>query len=100
MKLKDYLQTGRCSPSQLANAVGVAVQSIYRYSDESRIPSREVMAKIVEVTGGAVTANDFYDIQNPSLSAGGPIPPADASSQQLRAADSCNQPPFLEGGAP
>ncbi len=36
-------------------------QAIYRYEDGARVPAPKVMHKIVAVTGGEVTPNDFFD---------------------------------------
>lgn len=50
----------------MAELIDVTPQAVERYVNGKRIPEPEVMAKIFEVTGGAVSANDFYGITEAS----------------------------------
>jgi len=60
MKLQDYLLNGEISEAAFGNQVGVSQVAIHRYVVGQRIPAREIMHKIIAVTDGAVTADDFY----------------------------------------
>ncbi|TRO96756.1 helix-turn-helix transcriptional regulator [Glycocaulis profundi] len=59
MTLSDWLKTSNVTPSAFADRIGVSRQAVHRYVEGDRIPRREVLTKINEATGGAVTANDF-----------------------------------------
>ena len=50
------------SYTQFANILGVSAKTIQRYAAENRVPRGDVMALIVQATGGAVMPNDFYDV--------------------------------------
>ena len=60
MKLVDHLSREGKTPAAFAGEIGTTVMAVYRYLSGKRIPTPEVMARIVAVTGGQVTANDFY----------------------------------------
>lgn len=62
MKLESYLEKTKTSVADLAALLGVKRQTVYSYLRKEKIPSADTMARVVEVTGGAVTPNDFYDI--------------------------------------
>lgn len=47
------------SPEEAGRLFKVDAVSVRRYLSGSRIPSWDVMPRIVEATGGEVTANDF-----------------------------------------
>lgn len=59
MQLADYLRTSGISDDDFGQMIGVNRQAVHRYKTFGRFPKRQVLAKIVEVTGGAVTANDL-----------------------------------------
>ena len=65
-KLADYLARKGLNPAQFAALIGVSQVAVHRYLHMQRTPHRRVMAKIIEVTGGKVTADDFYeaDVKN------------------------------------
>lgn len=65
MKLSEYIKTHNITPADLARLLGAKSRSTaYRYlSGTRKKPSQEMMQRISEATGGAVTANDFYDIE-------------------------------------
>lgn len=50
----------------MANDLELPYEYIRRYVNENKIPRPETMAKIVAYTKGAVTANDFYGIEEKS----------------------------------
>lgn len=62
MQLADYLAKQNISRSDFADAIGVKEPSVSRYITGKNIPERDVMRKIVSVTAGNVTANDFYGV--------------------------------------
>lgn len=59
MHLADFLDARGISDADFGLSIGVSRQAVHRYR-HGRIPDRTTMAKIIEVTGGAVTANDFF----------------------------------------
>jgi transcriptional regulator with XRE-family HTH domain len=60
MHLTQYLADRKMSVSAFAEAVGVTPQAVHRYLNDERLPQREVMLRIIEVTGGEVRPNDFF----------------------------------------
>lgn len=62
MTLKDYLAQEGNTATKLADATNVSVSTITRAADGSTLPSRDLMSKIHEATGGMVTPNDFFGI--------------------------------------
>lgn len=66
MQLIDYLKENDLSQAEFARLVGESLQNVNRYVRGKRKPSDEnVMQRIYNVTGGAVTANDFYNLGAP-----------------------------------
>jgi transcriptional regulator with XRE-family HTH domain len=61
MKLRDYRVQNNLTQSQLGNLIGISAVAICRYENGVK-PKPDVMSKIVEITQGAVTPNDFYDL--------------------------------------
>lgn len=65
MKLPSYLKSKKLTQAAFARLIGESPQNIQRYVSGKRIPSdEEIMRRIFEATGGAVTANDFYNLPN------------------------------------
>lgn len=66
MKLADYLHTHSITPQQLRTMLGVKSRStVLRYISGERLPSPDLLQRIEELTGGAVTRADFLDPQPP-----------------------------------
>lgn len=63
MQLADYLKANGISDEDFGDAIGVSRQSVHRYKMFGRFPEKPILARIVEVTAGAVTPNDFLDAQ-------------------------------------
>lgn len=68
MKLADWLKIpnpdgSRKRRSAFAAAIGVTPTMVTQYCDNAMWPGRERMEAIVRETSGAVTANDFIDMQ-------------------------------------
>lgn len=60
MTLKEWIDSSGKSIEDVANALGCSKMDIYRYCAGEVIPRPDRMQKIVELTGGEVTPNDFY----------------------------------------
>lgn len=60
--LKNFLGKNNLTVSDLASRLGVSYAAAYRYVSGARIPSAEMMTRLYEATGGAVTPNDFYNL--------------------------------------
>jgi transcriptional regulator with XRE-family HTH domain len=58
MRLTDYFEQGAMTRQEFAAALGVDPVSVYRWEKGQRLPIRH-FARIAEVTGNRVTANDF-----------------------------------------
>ena len=56
---------------QLAARLGVTELSVIKYEAGNTIPSKEVMRRIYKTTDGAVTPNDFFDLETVELISGG-----------------------------
>jgi len=61
MKLTDYLAQPHVSRQNFARALGVHVDSLYKWERGDRIPRKNMLAKIAEQTGGAVRPADFFE---------------------------------------
>jgi transcriptional regulator with XRE-family HTH domain len=61
MRLQDYLASNSLSRADFAQQIGVSVESVRRYLN-GRVPEPSVMGKIIWVTDGEVTANDFFQL--------------------------------------
>ncbi len=60
--LQTYLFQNCLSREWFAGEVGIGVDSLSRYINGKRIPSKDIMQKIYEVTGGHVRPDHFYDL--------------------------------------
>ncbi len=61
MTLNDYLIDAKMKDLEFAEKVNCDRSTIYRIRRGQR-PSPELMARIVQVTGGLVQPNDFYAV--------------------------------------
>lgn len=59
MQLRDYIAQGGISAAELASRLGVTREAIRRYATGERMPRRDMIRQIVEITGGQVTADDL-----------------------------------------
>lgn len=62
MRLAEYLKDRKLSDGKFAEKIGKSRQTVHRYKNGERFPEKDALNKIFEVTGGAVTANDFTGI--------------------------------------
>ncbi|MGG5811443.1 helix-turn-helix domain-containing protein [Falsiroseomonas sp. CW058] len=61
MTLEQYRQSRGLTLAELARELGLHdARSVHRYLHGERIPRPAVMRRIMAVTGGAVTASDFF----------------------------------------
>lgn len=61
MKLSEYLKQEALTASAFADRVGVTHVAIVRYLNGARRPDWPTLHRIVKVTNGQVTANDFME---------------------------------------
>lgn len=59
MKFDTYLERNHLTDAAFARVIGVSREAVRRYRG-GRIPTREIMRRIVDVTDGLVTPNDFH----------------------------------------
>lgn len=71
MNLKSYRALCNMTQRQLASRLDVTELSVIKYESGAVLPGREVMLKIYALTGGAVTPNDFYELDSVALTAAG-----------------------------
>lgn len=60
MTLNEYMAKEQISMRDMAESIGVTYEAIRKYANGERIPKPNILNKITRLTGGAVTANDFY----------------------------------------
>ena len=60
MKLTDYLHLKRLSQKEFAASVGVSSSAICYYLQKKRVPTKKIMQKIIDLTDGKVSPNDFF----------------------------------------
>ncbi len=61
MRLDEYMEATALSDAALAERIGVARATVTRYRNQRRTPRREIMQRIIQVTRGKVTANDWLE---------------------------------------
>jgi transcriptional regulator with XRE-family HTH domain len=59
MTLNDYLSTAGVTEAVFADRIGVHQSTVNRLRSGS-LPTKEVMARILDATNGKVRADDFY----------------------------------------
>jgi len=59
MKLKDYLKIKKVTNKTFANLLNVSPVSLSRYLNGDRLPEKEILIKIYNLTEGFVSPNDF-----------------------------------------
>lgn len=57
--LKDYLARPDQTATKLAALLGVSVSTITRAASGDTLPTRKLMSRIAEATGGLVMPSDF-----------------------------------------
>ena len=61
MKLQDFLNSQGLTRGEFADQVGTTAEAVRLWLTDQRMPKRKSMEKIVALTNGVVTANDFFD---------------------------------------
>lgn len=65
MTLDEFRVQKGLTYKELSIGIGVAGPAVARrYCKKSQIPSREIMPAIYKFTNGAVTPNDFFDLES------------------------------------
>lgn len=59
MQLGEWLQSRNMSHDAFADLIGTDRSSVTKYVAGQRTPRPEVLVRIIDATGGEVTANDF-----------------------------------------
>ncbi|MEM9046722.1 MAG: helix-turn-helix transcriptional regulator [Pseudomonadota bacterium] len=67
-KLSDWLKANNITQKRFAEIIGANQAAVSRYCQD-RVPDRDRMAKIHSATNGEVTANDFFDLDDPDRAA-------------------------------
>ncbi len=67
MLLSSYLKEHSLSVKEFAEKLDISVASFVRLAlppghESAMLPSPELIKRIYSITGGAVTPNDFYDL--------------------------------------
>lgn len=62
MTLDSYLTANKITEADFAALIGSTQSTVNRLRKNGQIPSKELMAAIFMKTGGAVRADDFFDI--------------------------------------
>lgn len=66
MTLSEWLRSQNMSHEEFAERIGRDRSAVTRYVNGTRMPRREVLEQIADVTDGAVTANDFVEPPAPA----------------------------------
>jgi len=61
MELRRYLSITDLSPIAFARMIGASEPGVRKWLRGERVPRPQIMAAIMRVTKGAVTANDFHN---------------------------------------
>lgn len=62
--LNDWLIANDIERKDFAKKLGVSTAALGRYCIGERIPERAVMVKIMKLTRGEITANDFFTVSH------------------------------------
>jgi transcriptional regulator with XRE-family HTH domain len=62
MKLGEYINQKKLSQEAFGNLIEVSQAAVARFVNGQRMPRREIILRIAQITGGLVTANDFYEL--------------------------------------
>ncbi len=61
MRLSAWLSMNDVTQHAFAELIGSSQPQVARFAAGTRIPNKETMRRIVEVTQGAIDPRDFYD---------------------------------------
>lgn len=65
MDLKEYLNINQVPQVEFAKIIGVDQSTVSLYCNKKRIPTADILEKIVEATNSDVTYEDFITHNNP-----------------------------------
>lgn len=77
--LRAWREANKLSRAQLGERLGVTPVAIGRY-EQGRVPEPAVLQKIIEVSGGEVTANDFFVIPEAPAQDDAETPPEESEA--------------------
>ena len=60
MKLKTYIEAQGLNTVSFGKLLETTSIAVSRYCNGDRIPKKDIMKRIVAITGGQVQPNDFY----------------------------------------
>ncbi len=60
MKYRAWFEGSGRTLTDVARELQVSVEAVRRYVEETRIPGKDIMLRIVKITDGAVQPNDFF----------------------------------------
>lgn len=60
--LRKYRETQALSQSDMAIKLDVSQAAYCRYENGSRVPRPKILRRIIEMTGGVVDANHFFEL--------------------------------------
>lgn len=66
MTLKDWLAENEVSRAEFGRRIERSIEAVRRYETGERVPDKETMSRIFRETDGAVTPNDFFDLDAPA----------------------------------
>lgn len=67
MTLLEWMKVSELEIGRVASRLNCTAEAVRRYIKGDRIPSRDVMRDIFEISGGKVTPNDFYLFDHAAL---------------------------------
>lgn len=62
MRIQTYIEHNHMSYAEFAKLIPVATTAVYKWCHGQRVPRQAQMARLYEVTNGAVTPNDFLSL--------------------------------------
>jgi len=60
MRLKKWMTQKSINDEQLSQMLGISRPAVTMYRNDQRIPKKEIMIKLRQITKGEVSPNDFY----------------------------------------
>lgn len=65
-KLRAWRIEHNLSQAEMGNLIGISSVAVGRY-ERGRMPEAAIMQKIIDITAGAISANDFFDLPDSVL---------------------------------
>lgn len=69
--LRRWRTARKLTQAAFGELIGCGWNAVWRYENEGRIPEAAILQRIIDATGGAVTPNDFFDLdaEKPGITA-------------------------------